>query len=189
MADAADITASSGIVTDPLIGQIQASLNKLILTDIPRLRYRESNGRVSVGTTLGGGTISNTGNGAFRVINAVAFKIGGANYQLAGSAAVKVWDLSAEAAVAAAKYRGYRLMLTSGGTASFTGTADKDTTAACLDALDALTLEPTKAVLGDFIAGPSTSFSADSLSGVSGALLYDGFGQQYQILSFRVLWG
>jgi hypothetical protein len=188
MADASAVTSSTGLGGDNTFLQVLAVINKLIGTDIPALRYREANRAVSVGTSLGGGTVSDTTNGGFRSIGALAFLVNGQLYNKAGSAATVIWDLSAEAAVGASSFRGYRLMLTSGGTASFTAGADTSSVAAALNSIDALTIDTTKAVIADFVAGPSTSFSSQSLSGVSGAVLYQGFGQVWPLASYKVYW-
>ena len=189
MADASAVDAASGLMGDNLIANIQASINKLITTDIPALRYRTENSVAASGNSLSGGTVSDTQNGKFRIAAAIDFKIGGAHYQKAGSLTLGLFDLSAEAAVGASSWRGYRLFLTSNGTASFTSTADTSSSAAAFTALDYLVVDTTKAVVADFAAAPSTSFGADSLSGVSGAVLRQGFWGPYALQAFRVNWG
>lgn len=189
MADASAVTPPSGLFGDAGFNSMRAALNALIETDIPKLRYHAENS-VILGITANSvaTSITDTANGAFRLLHSVAFKVGGAQYVKAGSATAKLWDLSAEAVVGAAEWRSYRLFLTSGGTASFTSGGTGASAAAALALLDSLTLETDKSVIADYAAAPSTSFSADSLSGVSGAVIRMGFGTPISLASYPVRW-
>ena len=188
MADASAVTPPSGLFGDAGFNAMRSALNNLLDYDIPALRYRTENSIAASGNSLSGGTVSDTQNGKFRIAAAIDYKIGGAHYQKAGSLTTGLFDLSAEAAVGASSWRGYRGFLTSAGTASFTSTADTSSSAAAFTALDYLVIDPTKAVIFDFAAAPSTSFSADSLSGVSGAVLRQGFCGPYALRSYAVRW-
>lgn len=188
MADASAVTPPSGLFGDPGFQNVRAAVNALIDYDIPALRYRSANGFVGAVTASVQATITDSANGAFRLLASAIYKINGTNLIKVGSATAKVWDLSAEAAVAAAKFRAYRLFLDASGTGSFTASGDTTSVSAALLSLDYLAIDDTKGTVADYVAGPSTSFSADSLSGVSGAVIKMGFGLPYSMRSFAVRW-
>lgn len=108
------------------------------------------------------------------------------SYELAGVTYKKVmtddlWDLSAETDTIAAKYRAYWLCLDSGGTASIvkqTG-ADSASAAAAIAALPKVTV--TKAVLGVYVAGPSTDFNGAAGLAAQGTI-YDGLPAGGEVL-------
>ena len=60
--------------------------------------------------------------------------------------------------MAASKYRAYWLLLDSSGVASVAGGADQDSEALAL--ADLPTLDGAKSVMGVFVAGPATDFTA-----------------------------
>ena len=91
------------------------------------------------------------------------------------------WDLSAETDTAASKYRAYWLYINASLAASFgtiatPGAGDSATAAAAVAALLAAG-EPAadKAVVGVFIAGPSTDMSADAIVAKANAEMHYGF--------------
>lgn len=91
-----------------------------------------------------------------------------------------LWDFSAEVDTAALKYRAYWLYLDSGGNATFHAVTTTGTDAASAVAAKAALLaagEPAgdKAVVGVFVAGPSTDMSADAIVAKAGATMEYGF--------------
>ena len=97
-----------------------------------------------------------TTNGNLRTTASAGFSIGDRSYVKASTD--DLWDLSGETAVAAAKYRAYWLLLDSAGAATIAGGVDQASEALAL--ADLPTLDGTKSVMGVFVAGPATDFTA-----------------------------
>lgn len=108
----------------------------------------------------------------------VEFRVNGEHYIKA--ATDNLWDFTAETDTAALKYRAYWLYLDNAGAATFgtissPGTGDSTSAVLAKAALLAAG-EPAadKAVVGVFVAGPSTDMSADAIVAKSGATMEYG---------------
>jgi hypothetical protein len=96
--------------------------------------------------------------GKIKTTVACVFALAGALYSKAITD--NLWDLTGQTATASGKYRAYHLYLDASGAASISAapTADASTAAGALALLPAI--PDTKSVVGVFVAGPSTDFTA-----------------------------
>lgn len=102
------------------------------------------------------------------------FKVNGENYEKA--AADPVWDLSGQTDTPALQYAAFWLYLNASGTGSFERASANAASAAAAKAVLLADGEPEadKAVVGVFVAGPSTDFSMDAIVAKMGATLEYG---------------
>lgn len=123
-----------------------------IYDDVYALLYRREHEALTFGSIGNGGT-----NGRLRTSAvAVTYRIGGTLYTKASTD--DLWNLSGETATGGTAYRAYWLYLDSSGTASIAASTGTTTTAdAAIAALPAVT--STKAVIGCYVAAPSTNFA------------------------------
>ena len=110
------------------------------------------------------GAIANgTTAGKLKTTKDITFALGGSLYFKATTD--DLWTLSGLATLSTGQYRATALLLDSSGTASIASGAVAATAAAALAGLSASgVLDGTKAVIGVFVAGPSTNY-ANALSG------------------------
>jgi len=109
----------------------------------------------SPSTAAGAAIADGSTNGTFQAVTAsTAFRIAGAEYTKA--ATDDLWDLSGETAVAADRERAYWLYLDSAGAASFAANGDAPVG---YGLADLPVPDPTKSVIGVFLAGPETDFT------------------------------
>ena len=113
-------------------------------------------------SALNSGAIANgTTNGKLKTVADVAYRIGGVLYKK--TATDDLWTLSGLATLSTGQYRATLLLLNTSGTASIASGSVKTTAADAL-ADAASGLDAAKAVIGVFVAGPSTNY-ANALSG------------------------
>lgn len=147
----------------------------LLVAFVDKVWKRLTNGLCA----LNGATFADaTAAGKIKIVGGtVEFKVNG-EHQSKG-AADPAWDFTAEVDVAAAKYRAYWLYLAADGTPSFAAVTTTGTDAASAVAAKAALAaagEPAadKAVVGVFVAGPSTDMSADAIVAKAGATMEYG---------------
>ena len=114
------------------------------------------NRQASYAATSSGAIANGTTAGKLKTAAACSFKIAGVLY--AKAIADDLWDLSAKTDTIAAQYRAYALYLDANGAATLGDGANAASVAAALLALPAF--DATKAVIGVYVAGPSTDFNA-----------------------------
>lgn len=108
-------------------------------------------------STFGSGAIGNgTTAGRLRTTASATGRVAGVEVTKASTD--DLWNLSGETALAAGQYRAYWLYVNAAGTASIAAGSIASTAAAALLALPDLAED--KCVLGAYVAGPSTNFTA-----------------------------
>jgi hypothetical protein len=105
----------------------------------------------------------------------VEFKIDGETFTKAPTD--DFWNLAAQTDTPALEYAAFWLLIDSSGTASIDRASANAASAVLAKAVLLADGEPAadKAVLGCFVAGPSTDFSADAIVAVAGATMEYGF--------------
>jgi len=124
--------------------------------------------RLNAGALSSGALADGTTAGCIKTVADVAYRIAGRLY--AKAATDDLWNLSAQVDTDATHYRAYWLYLDTSGNPSVAAGADTETSEAlAIAALPAL--DAAKAVVGVYVAGPSTDFN-----GVAGL---DSYGTYY----------
>lgn len=141
-------------VVRTVVAALVVQIAALVVDDLAianALARREGN-VAKVSGAIGNGTTA----GKLRTNAAITFAIKGSLYTKASTD--DLWDLSAEAALAALQYKAYWLYLDSAGTATIAAGTVAASAAAAVAALPAITA--TKSVIGVYVAGPSTDFTS-----------------------------
>lgn len=121
-------------------------------------------------TSITTGIIAGTVAGKLKLASDCTYEIGQTAYRKA--ATDNLWDLSAEVDTIAAKYRAYWLYLNTAGASSFDAQEGVDSTSSD-DAIAALPTPDTgKAVVGIYVAGPSTDFNGGAGLIAQGAVYF-----------------
>ncbi len=110
-----------------------------------------------------------------------AFGISGTRYSK--NATDDLWNLSGETDTTGVQYRAYWLYLNSSGTASFAASTNAASLAAALAALP--TIDPTKAVIGIYVASPSCDFNGAAGLAAQGTI-YNGWAASQLVSSYKV---
>lgn len=119
-------------------------------------RFASLNLLANFSTRSAPGITDGTTAGKLKTVATAAYTIAGLSYSK--SATDDLWDLTAETDTGEDVYRAYWLLLDSTGAASIAAGEDAASAADALRALPAL--DGTKSVLGVYVAGPETDFTA-----------------------------
>lgn len=153
----------AGPSTDMSADAIVAKANAQIKAGLAEAMYYDWPGQVRNGSTAG----------KLKVTGSIWYIVNGERYTVQPTD--NLWDFSAEVDTASAKYRAYYLLLDNAGAATILAQTGSDSSSAA-NAIAALLAdgEPpaNKAVVGVFVAGPSTDMSADAIFTKSGAAFH-----------------